>query len=660
MSELVGRVIEFLDNGIPKLAVVTGEAKNRLQVTDQNGRQHSIKMRQISAVYEAQSARQEFPALAANLEREINRFEKEVDTQLLWEALASEGANLKLEQLAQQYFGSSEGHLQSAIFRALQADKLHFKLRGTQISVKTRQQVEEQLFSQARRQAKLEERRRSLEWAVRTLTIEGLQEPDPETENLLRQTEEFLMGRENPQVASWLEDVSAELVRGPLALRELACELLIKAQRLPEDSNPFLLEAGIDPRFPEPVLAESAALTAYHPDLDRTSVSGPVFSIDDEDTREIDDAVSAEETEAGLRIGIHIADVAAFVQTGSALDSEAHKRSSSIYLPQTTVRMFPDRISCDLASLETDQLRPSLSCFATVASDGQIADYTFARTELTVTHKLTYDQADRELAGPADSVVSEKLQRIHGLTRFLREARLARGAVQIPRPELKITVTGEEIGIKVLDPSSPSRQLISELMILVNHLAALYACDQSLPLIFRTQSGPGEPLQTMETYDAVLADQLFSKLEPSKASLTPNGHFALGLKAYTQVTSPLRRISDLTLQRQLIAQLEKKELPYLPQDLMEILGSVQTMESRIRALERRAARLLTLRYLKERAPSSVEVVVIREIPGGHLVETTDLFVRGRLVTTKEILPGDRLNVTIRQIHPEDNLFILSH
>src|SRR5262249_34307510 len=158
---------------------------------------------------------------------------------------------------------------------------------------------------------------------------------------------------------------------------------------------------------------------------------------------------------------------------------------------------------------------------------------------------------------------------LHDLALHLQEARTARGAITMRRPELKVRVEQGRIRIKKLDPNSASRVLVSEMMILANGLSADFASVNSLPVIFRTQE-PREPLGTENTpvIEALAFERLRRTFKRSRLSLTPGLHSGLGLTAYTQASSPIRRYADLITQRQFTALMAGKAIQYSREELL--------------------------------------------------------------------------------------------
>src|SRR4029077_13095862 len=201
-----------------------------------------------------------------------------------------------------------------------------------------------------------------------------------------------------------------------------------------------------------------------------------------------------------------------------------------------------------------------------------------------VAKRLSYDEADNAIANNDTS-----LQLLYRIAIDLQRTRAERGAITFRRPELKIRVEGDDIQVKKINPNSESRTLVSEMMILANSLSADFASVNSLPVIFRTQE-PREAVAVEETpvIEALAFERLRKTFKRSRLSLTPGLHSGLGLTAYTQASSPIRRYADLVTQRQFTALLGGKQIPYTREELLQILASAEAAEQEVRSLEDRS------------------------------------------------------------------------
>jgi exoribonuclease-2 len=504
-----------------------------------------------------------------------------------------------------------------------------------------------------------ESRRRSAcAWMARALVSPGTAEPPPDLAELARRLETYLWqpSQRGGEVEEWLRDVAADLDPADTAYR-----VLRGAGRLPQDADRFLATAGIREEFPPRALEACESLAPFAPEASREDFTSLLtFSIDDPGTAEVDDALSVEAVpDGGARIGIHIADVAAFVDVGGVLDLEAFRRGTSIYLPSRTVTMLPRRLACGLASLERGELRPSLSFVADIDAGGAVRGVRIARGMVRVWERLDYRAVDALLRERRSDPLAVALARLDFLSASLLAGRRARGALVLRRPELRVRARpGEPLEVEVLDAESAGRRIVTELMILANRAAAEWARSFGIAIIYRAQDPPREPIVVPEVYDPVALDEVFRRLSRSAFSTHPRPHGGLGLECYTQTTSPIRRYADLVIQRQLAAHLDGRPLPYGVEELLRVLAASQDAEVEARRVEERATRFHLLEHLQAtRCADELEGVLVRRQGSSGIVETTDLYVRGTLLGAGGFSPGHRLRLRIERIDPERDVLV---
>jgi exoribonuclease-2 len=215
---------------------------------------------------------------------------------------------------------------------------------------------------------------------------------------------------------------------------------------------------------------------------------------------------------------------------------------------------------------------------------------------------------------------------------------------------LKIRVRGDEIDVHTIDANSPSRFIVSEMMILANGLSADFASVNALGVIYRTQE-PREALAVEETpaMEALAFERLRKTFKRSRLSLTPGLHSGLGLSAYTQASSPIRRYADLVTQRQFTALLNGSEIPYGREELLKILAGAEAAEQEIRAIEDRSTNYWLLEYLSRYKSKEHLAAVVLDTKGS--IELRDYYLRAKIAALNKVLPGTTLEVQIESIEP---------
>jgi exoribonuclease-2 len=653
--ELENRIIDFLGSTEMVLAVVLRQTQDKLQVQLEGGRSDRASERQVVAVH-GLAGTDPARALQAQAAR-IQASMAEIDLELLWESLQDQAGPLAIAAMSREYFGDTEPLHLSALARCLAADPVRFRRKGLEFSVRTRAEAAEVEELRRKRADRAQVREQSQGWVRALLASQerGTLPVPAEMQDFVRQARDYLLVGHNSDAVNTLSEVAGSR----RTARDIALELVTRTGNLPADADPFLLVNGIHAGFSTAALECAGNLVPYSADSARTDYSSvESFSIDDDETREVDDALSVERHGDRTIVGIHIADPAHFVAKDDVLDRVAMERPLSLYLPTTTVMMFPDRLSCDLASLSEGKLRATLSFRVTFGPDGAIEDWEFHGAQIRVTRRLSYEQADAMLAAP-QGTLGEALTRLLQISEKLAAARVAAGGFTLSRPEPSIHVVAGRITVKVLDPNSPSRRLVSEMMVLANRLTAEYALRNDVPVIYRVQDPPSEPVQSVIRYDPVEFERQVRKLKRTRLSTIPQPHTGLGLELYTQISSPIRRYADLVLARQLDARVEGREFPYSQVELLEVLGAVERMSQQNRSLEREARRTWLLEYVKQqKMGEDLDAVVVNRDGRFVLAELDGVFERGVLFTIGSVQVGQRVRVRVRDVHPKEGKMAL--
>jgi exoribonuclease-2 len=638
-SRYLGAVVEYLDQWRLRAALVVGDKGETLQLLDASGRENSVARELVLIRHSDRKAEAaNLAAVLAGLEQERAQLRAELDLDLLWDVVQEQGRSFTAAELSELFFGKRSSVATSVMFEALLNDRLYFVRRHMEFVARSPEQVE-RLRSQAEKTRLRSQEYRKTQATIRAIVVEGAIPPPTEAAPLVDELARYL---KNPSTRS--NDLTAMLAQAmpDVDPAEIAFEILERLGATPAAPR-FALIGGLKEEFPEAACREaSEARAAPHPLLkDRFAIT-----IDYEDTVEVDDALSCEPTpEGGLKVRICIALVADFVRRGGAMDREAAARAATVYLPETTVRMLPDEVSCRRASLLADEERPALATEVTLSPDGELLASSIYPATIKVGARLDYDLADSFLEpGSAESSPAAiTVRRLHEMALKLRERRRRVGAALFGRLEPKVKVRDGKIEIKLLDNSSPSRQLVAEFMVLSNFVAAKFAADNRIPIIYRVQPGiGGDPA-----------------MQRPRLSLYPEQHAGIGLDRYAQLSSPIRRYADLVLQRQLVAALsDSPGCLYLPEELLTVLAAMENTEAEGKELERRSKRYWILRYLeKNEMGRLMKAVVTRDGAGAEL---SAFAVRGTLRGAPNVATGSKILVEIAKVDPLPGTLAISY
>jgi len=641
---LEGQIIEFLDDDQLKVGYVRKQERDRLQVVDPRGRHISIAGDRVVVVHQ-KTSEDGFPGFARELSEKIQNRQVEMDVELLWDSLGGDQREFTSAELATLFFSESSPEAVSAVFRSLSADTLYFRRKGTQFLPRTADQVGTERTRRDRQQEHEQARGALVESLNRLLHSRTIAET-PDTAALIDRIQNWMRQSNGDPAGALLEELA-----GPARAREAAYGILRRAGRVDPRQDRFLVMAGINEAFPSAVESAANALLPYSHESARIDYRDvPAFTIDDDDTLEVDDAITLKQEGNTVTVGIHIADVSAFVAKGDTLDVEAAARLSTIYLPANRVRMFPDRLSTDLVSLRQGVDRPAFTVevqFDSSGSEFNRLGYRLVLSTIRVNRRLSYNAADELIRSGGDS----DLKVLHSIALQLQQERASRGAITIRRPEFQIHVDESGIHVGKLDPNSPSRLFISELMILSNGLAADFASIHNVPVIYRTQESRDASAPPDTTaMDPIAFEKLRKTFKRSRLSLTPGTHSGLGLSAYTQASSPIRRYADMVTQQQFTAFLRGKPVPYDREELLTILANAETTEQEIRSIEDRSTNYWILEYLSREKMGQPMNAVILDRKGN--IELEETYLRCRLQSPGNDEPGSVISVMIDTIQPD--------
>ncbi|MDJ0929880.1 ribonuclease R [Breoghania sp.] len=387
-----------------------------------------------------------------------------------------------------------------------------------------------------------------------------------------------------------------------------------------------LHEYGIRHVFPQAVLDEAERAKPVKPKGREDWRTLPLVTIDPPDAKDHDDAIYAEpdRDEAnpdGWIVTVAIADVAAYVLPGSAMDREAHLRGNSVYFPDRVISMLPERISNDLCSLREGEDRPAMAVRMIFAADGRKKSHTFHRVIMRSAAKLAYAQAQDAVDGRTDDKTSPLLDPVlkplWDAYACLKRGREVREPLDLDLPERKVLLTKGGFVDRVVVPERlDAHKLVEEFMIQANVVVAETLEKRRTPLLYRIHDASSpEKLESLRDFLSTLDIKLpkAGTLRPSHfngilkhVEDTPNaelvntvvlrsqaqaeyapgniGHFGLNLRCYAHFTSPIRRYSDLIVHRSLIRALDLGD-DGLPDG---IDGKLKAIGSEISAIERQA------------------------------------------------------------------------
>lgn len=389
-----------------------------------------------------------------------------------------------------------------------------------------------------------------------------------------------------------------------------------------------------------------------------------MVTIDGEDAKDLDDAVSLRMEGENYILGVHIADVSNYVQERSALDVEALKRGTSVYLVDRVIPMLPHKLSNGICSLNENVNRLALSCIMTINPKGEVIDHQIAETVIRTNSRMTYTNVKKILVDRDPEVIAEyeelvpMFEKMEELAKILRKKRMKRGSIDFDFPETKVVLdkSGKPIEIKPYDRNVATK-IIEDFMLIANETVAQHFFWQEIPFVYRTHDNPdSEKIHKLSTFinnfgytihigtDEVHPKELQKLLEKIEGSeeeslisrltlrsmkqarytTSCTGHFGLATNYYCHFTSPIRRYPDLQIHRiikeTLRGRMKDKRIEHYEEILNEVAKHSSEMERRADEAERETIKLKKVEYMEDHIDEEFEGVISGVMEWGFFVE----------------------------------------
>ena len=439
--------------------------------------------------------------------------------------------------------------------------------------------------------------------------------------------------------------------------------------------------------FPEKVLGQAQRLNR---DVSQADMEGRrdlrgirMVTIDGEDAKDLDDAVHVTKEGENYHLGVHIADVTNYVQGNSALDREALKRGTSVYLVDRVIPMLPHALSNGICSLNQGADRLALSCLMTISPEGKVINYEIVESVIHVDRRMTYTAVKKILEDEDEETIREygelvpMFRLMRELSHILRQRRKKRGSIDFDFPESKILLDerGVPVAIKPYERNTATR-IIEDFMLLANETVAQHFYWLDLPFVYRTHESPDpEKILKLGTFinnfgyhikrktgdseihpkeiqkllgriegtdeEALIARLTLRSMKQAKYTVNCTGHFGLACDYYCHFTSPIRRYPDLQIHRiikdQLRGRMSEEKAARYREIRPEVAKHSSEMERRADEAERETEKQKKVQYMEERIGNIYEGVISGITAWGIYVELPNT-VEGMIHVSK--LEGD--------------------
>jgi exoribonuclease-2 len=655
-----GKIIEYIDQGRFVCTICLQDKGNRLHLLTPSNREVNLSPKRAILIsgtpIDIERPREEVLERLKDTEEIRKRLKGQIDAAELWELLSEEKESFHHKYLAQLVFGEivTDDHI-SALLRALFEDHLYFRLKDGRFLPNSEEKINSIIEQREEEALREENLTQGSAWLKDTLQGRGKENPASEAYVIQLLKQLALYGNEAPDFKSGKE----LLLRAGISHIGEARRLLVKLGVWDEDENLDLHKSGIETSFDENQLDEAARLAMEgiegqgREDLRHLTL----LTIDGPLTRDFDDAISFEIEDDTFHMGVHIADVASVILPGSILDKGSAQRALSIYMPRRQIAMIPQILSEGSLSLKQGCDRKAISLLTRFEKTGNLVDFRFVPSVVRVQQNLTYDMVNENLD-------SERIfQEMHKMSRRLRENRNKEGALGLSLPELQIKSNEDSaLTLELVPQDTPSRMIVAEFMILYNWLAARFCRDEQIPALFRTQSEPSERLSIDDNGYLYYVFKQRRKLHPLVIDTSPKPHSGLGLEAYTQVTSPIRRYLDIVMQRQIGNVLMKRGPFYDEKGLDEIRISVEPLIKESGRIKRNRIRYWVLRFLHQHLGESYPALVLDEMKNKYRVLLKDFLLVADLKREPRVAlnPADQIRVQVKKVDPWQDTLELAY
>lgn len=430
---------------------------------------------------------------------------------------------------------------------------------------------------------------------------------------------------------------------------------IVRAYHLPEE-------------FPEEILAQ---LNTIADSVSEEEMVGRkdlrkllTVTIDGEDAKDLDDAITIERTEGGYLLGVHIADVTNYVKEKSPLDKEALKRGTSVYLTDRVIPMLPHKLSNGICSLNQGENRLALSCIIELDDKGTVLGHEVAETVICVDRRMTYTAVNAIITDKDPAAMEEysgfvgMFDLMKELADILRKRRHDRGSIDFDFPESKIILDeqGRPLEIKPYERNAATR-LIEDFMLLANETIAEDYFWQEIPFLYRTHDKPDEEkMNRLGTFinnfgytirmpggevhpkelqkllnkvegkpeEALISRLTLRSMKQAKYTVLNSGHFGLAAKYYSHFTSPIRRYPDLQIHRiikeSLHGELSEKRIAHYEKCLPEVATLTSALERRAEEAERETDKMKKVQYMERFLGEDFDGVISGVTNWGFYVE----------------------------------------
>jgi exoribonuclease-2 len=629
----IGELIVFKKKDKPVLGIVSSVSDDSLVVVTEDGKEKDIEEQEIDLktdiIADVNNDGSERILILRQYRRDLNQSRETIDLESLWDSVAGSVEKLPFEDILDIYAGDKEISKDDALklYWALNKSDIYFDTENSFYFPTSESDVKAKLVQKEHEKKKSEETSLAVVWARNFIEPgnKNIVNNNFDIQYFIQLIKDFIINKASQDK---IREAKSFLNQLGLNRPEEATNFLIKIGECSPYSDPNLIRLEYFNQLSkkteneiEKVLEKEFNSEDF---VDLRSLE--IITIDDSDTEDIDDAISLERNGNNLELGIHISNVSYYIDKGSSIDQDASKKGDTVYIPDTRIDIFPKEL-----------INKNFSLFE------------FLQSVINVSRNYSYEEAQTTL------LKEKKGKELVNIALSLRQKRINKGAFLLQLPELKFSLDDKgRVAKKINRMNSIPHMIIAELMILTNNLTAKYLNEHNLPSIFRVQKD--EVPQEARDYD--INDPLFSirvvkHLRPSVISTNPGKHKSLGLDGYVQSTSPIRRYSDVVVQRQIIGIIGGNEWIYDGKELFDIISRIVHGFGERRLLQKNRKKYWLYRYFQENIEENISGIVSEVNEPNLSVYLPDYFVEIPIknYTAGKVKEYDVVTLNVDEVDP---------
>lgn len=676
-----GCVVEYLEANAPQIAFVMEDSGGKLRLLLPGRKEVKLAANRllpwIGPAYSASAGKEDAVRILEQHKTAREAKAGQIEVMDLWEMAQGEISQASAQWFAELVESAPTEDDIAAYGRSLLNCKTHFRFQPPEFQIYDAETVEKRLAEQRAREEKEALASQGtafmhLLWdvATRKRQFPGAEAipPDPLPERIKKMLLARVANPESQEDDALWRMLSKGLPDVPL----LPLQLLMAWGVLPRHYNFWLDRADYDTgddwwlTYNDEV--QALAQFGKNPPEELPVCELPFISIDGPTTFDIDDAFYIESAANGWQVTMAFAAPALAWQFGAQLDKIVSRRATSIYLPEGDLHMLPECLGTDAFSLNAGERRPALCMRFEIASDGQILSFEPFVANVKIVANLRYPdcQAIMDAAGAVENnpanPFAKQILLVHDLADRREKLRIANGAIIMERENQEIILeeAGEDVNV-LIKPETPARdaqKAVSELMIIANGAVAEWAQKYAIPLLHRTQN-----VTLPKEYAGVWSKPedlatIMRSLIPSTLEIQGRPHAALGLSRYAQVTSPLRRYSDLLNEAQTIHYLQHTEPRWDEAALGILLDIVAPALDAGAHIQRNRPRYWKLLHIKQQGEKVWWAGVITDDNENFVnvaIPSVGISVRGRRTLFYErVTPGMSVQLRLGKVNPLAN------